>query len=101
MLDEAVTYGLFPEVVKQKNARDRQDLLKNYKNTYFTRDLMQLSNIENLDGLLGIFHNLARSLGSHLEVSNFAREAGLSHVTTKKYLNALNQAQLTFKIFFT
>ena len=59
---------------------------------------MQLSNIDNLDGLLAIFQHLARSLGSHLEVSNFAREAGLSFPTTKKYLNALLQSQLTFKL---
>lgn len=98
-LNEALDYGLFPEVVKQEGEHERQSLLQNYKNTYFTRDLMQLSNIENLDGLLGIFHNLARSIGSHLEVSNFARESGLSHQTTKKYLNALSQAQLTFKLY--
>ncbi len=97
-LDAALSYGLFPEVVKQENDNDRRSLIQNYKNTYFTRDLMQLSNIENLDGLLGIFHNIARSIGSHLEVSNFARESGLSHPTTKKYLNALTQAQLTFKL---
>jgi hypothetical protein len=34
-----------------------------------------------------------------LEVSNFAREAGISHPTAKKYLNALQQAQLTFKLY--
>ena len=98
-LQEALSYGLFPEVAAQKGDSDRQSLLQNYKNTYFTRDLMQLSNIENLDGLLGIFHHLARSIGSHLEVSNFARESGLSHQTAKKYLNAMNQAQLTFKLY--
>lgn len=98
-LHEALTYGQFPEVLEQVNERDRQSILQNYKNTYFTRDLMQLSNIENLDGLLVIFHHLARSIGSHLEISNFAREAGLSHQTAKKYLNALHQAQLTFKLY--
>jgi len=46
-----------------------------------------------------VLHHLARSLGSHLEVSNFAREAGISHPTAKKYLNALHQAQLTFKLY--
>ena len=99
LLDEALSYGLFPEVSALKSESDRKYLLQNYKNTYFTRDLMQLSNIENLDGLLGIFHHLARSIGSHLEVSNFARESGLSHQTAKKYLNALNQSQLTFKLY--
>ena len=60
---------------------------------------MQLSNIENLDGLLAVLQHLTRSIGSHLEVSNFAREAGISHPTARKYLNALHQAQLTFKLY--
>jgi len=99
MLPGAITYGQFPEVIIQKKDGDKQEVIVNYRNTYFTRDLMQLSNIENLDALLAVFHHMARSLGSHLEVSNFAREAGSSHPTTKKYLNALYQAQLTFKLY--
>jgi uncharacterized protein len=99
LLSQAMTYGQFPEVVIQKENNNKRDVLVNYRNTYFTRDLMQLSNIENLDGLLALLQHLARSLGSHLDVSNFAREAGISYPTTKKYLNALDQAQLTFKLY--
>lgn len=98
-LSQAMTYGQFPEVVMQERDDDKQEILVNYRNTYFTRDLMQLSNIENLDGLLAVLQHLARSLGSHLDVSNFAREAGISHPTAKKYLNCLHQAQLTFKLY--
>ena len=98
-LTKALIYGQFPEVLHQENDDHRHEILLNYRNTYFTRDLMQLSNIENLDGLLAVFHHLVRSLGSHLEVSNFAREAGISHPTAKKYLNALEQAQLTFRLY--
>jgi predicted AAA+ superfamily ATPase len=98
-LGTAMTFGQFPEVLLQENDEERHRVLVNYRNTYFTRDLMQLSNIENLDGLLAVFQHLTRSLGSHLEVSNFAREAGISHPTAKKYLNALQQAQLTFKLY--
>lgn len=98
LLTDAVTYGQFPEVLEQESEELKKQVLKNYRNTYFTRDLIQLSNIENLDGLMAIFQHLASSLGSHLEVSNFAREAGISFPTTKKYLNALQQAQLTFKL---
>jgi predicted AAA+ superfamily ATPase len=98
-LSGAMTYGQFPEVLIHEKDGDKHEVLVNYRNTYFTRDLMQLSNIENLDGLSAVLQHLARSLGSHLEVSNFAREAGISHPTTKKYLNALQQAQLTFKLY--
>ena len=96
---EALTYGQFPEILNQSTNEEKQELLSNYRDTYFIRDLMQLSNIENMDGLLAIFHHLARSIGSHLEVSNFARESGLSFPTTKKYLNNLIQSQLTFRLY--
>jgi len=99
LLTNALTYGQFPEVLSQKTDAEKHNVLINYRNTFFTRDLMQLSNIENLDGLLAVFQHLTRSIGSHLEVSNFARESGLSFQTTRKYLNALNQAQLTFKLY--
>lgn len=98
-LSDTLTFGLFPEVVSQQDNKARHEILQNYKNTYFTRDLMQLANLENLEGLLGIFNNLARSIGSHLEVSNFAREAGVSFPTAKKYLNSLVQSQLTFRLY--
>ena len=98
-LQEATSYGLFPEILTSENPENKHELLINYKNTYFTRDLMQLSNIENIEGLHAIFNQLIRSIGSHLEVSNFAREAGISYPTTKKYLNTLLQSQLVFKLY--
>ncbi len=98
-LSETLIYGSFPEILMQESPDNKKDLLQNYRNIYFTRDLMQLSNMENMEGLLAIFHHLARSIGSHLEVSNFAREAGLSHSTTKRYLNNLHYSQLTFRLY--
>ncbi len=99
LLSDALQNGLFPEIIMKKSEEEKQELLLNYRDTYFTRDLMQLSNMENMEGLLAIFHHLARSIGSHLEVSNFAREAGLSHPTTKKYLNNMHYSQLTFRLY--
>lgn len=98
-ISEAITFGQFPEIITRSDLNQKFELLKNYRDTYFIRDLMRLANIDNLEGLLAIFHHLARSIGSHLEVSNFAREAGISYPTTKKYLNILNQSQLTFRLY--
>lgn len=98
-IQEAMLYGQFPEILTTAKPENKKELLINYRNTYFTRDLMQLSNIENIEGLYAIFNHLIRSIGSHLEVSNFAREAGISYPTTKKYLNILLQSQLIFKLY--
>jgi predicted AAA+ superfamily ATPase len=98
-LTDALHHGMFPEILMQSSPEEKKDLLLNYRDTYFTRDLMQLSNMENMEGLLAIFHHLARCIGSHLEVSNFARESGLSYPTTKRYLNNMHYSELTFRLY--
>ncbi|HNW83731.1 MAG TPA: ATP-binding protein [bacterium] len=97
--EEALTYGQFPEIITLDEKDAKKELLVNYRNTYFIRDVMQLSNLENVEGLYAIFANICRSIGSHLEVSNFARESSLSVPTTKKYLNTLYQSELAFKLY--
>jgi predicted AAA+ superfamily ATPase len=97
-LDSALEFGQFPEILAATDDDVRHKLLTRYRNSYFTRDLMQLANLQNVEGLLAILHNLSRSIGSHLEVSHFARESGLSHPTAKKYLSALDHSQLTFRL---
>jgi uncharacterized protein len=97
-LDEVLACGLFPEVITTAGREARLALLNDYRNTYFMRDLLQMANLENLEGLHAIYVNACRSLGSHLEVSHFAREAGLSFPTAKKYLNTLIQSQLAFRL---
>ena len=97
-LERALELGQFPEVLEAAGEEDALRVLQRYKNTYFTRDLMQVANLENAQGLRAILANLVHSLGSHLEVSHFAREAGLGHATAKRYLGALAQSQLTFQL---
>lgn len=99
MFEDAATYGQFPEVLTQSDPGQKERVLKNYRDTYFTRDLMQLANLENVEALLTIMNHLARSTGSTLDVSNFAREANVSFPTAKKYLNTLMQSQLVFKLY--
>jgi predicted AAA+ superfamily ATPase len=95
----AMKFGQFPEIAACEKEIDKLELLENYKNTYFIRDLLQLGNIEHGAGLLAIFHHLVRSLGSLVEVSSFARESGLSYPSARKYLNILTQSQLTFPLY--
>ncbi len=98
-LPAALHFGGFPEVITAPTEADKVAILQNYKNTYFARDLLQLANIENADGLMAMLHYLAVSLGSHTDVSNAARESGLSHPTARKYLNVLQASRLCFKLY--
>jgi len=98
-LEDAMTFGGFPEVVAAGSAEEKETILRNYKNTYFVRDLMQMANLESVEGLQAILANIGRSIGSHLEISNFARESNLSVPTTRKYLNTLYRSGLAFRLY--
>lgn len=89
-------YGGFPEVVSQPTPDAKQAILQNYKNTYFTRDLSLLSNIEDVTALRTILHYYAQSIGAVTQVTNFQREANVSHITAKKYLQSIYQSALGF-----
>jgi uncharacterized protein len=99
LLENAIENGGFPEVVCAETDTQKKEILKNYKNTYFTRDLALLSNIESITGLLAILNHYALSIGSLTQVASFTRESGLSQPTTKKYLNVIEQSELGFKLF--
>ena len=97
-LPDAMRFGGFPEVLGLVGPSERLALLSNYRDTYFTRDLMQLANLENIEGVAAVFKTVARSIGSLHDASHVAREAGLSYPAARKYLNALVQSQLTFRL---
>jgi uncharacterized protein len=96
---DALSFGGFPEVLLQPGNLEKAEILKNYRDTYFLRDLSQLAHIENVEAMLAVFHHLVRSIGSPLSVANFAQEAGLSHPTAKRYLNIITQSELGFRLY--
>lgn len=90
--------GGFPEVLESGDS-DKVELLNIYKNSYFTRDVAQLNNIENVEGLRALYLALIRGLGSRYEISSLLKETGMSTPTIKKYLNTLIQSGLMFKLY--
>jgi hypothetical protein len=91
-------YGGFPEVISCEEG-GKAELLSIYKNSYFTRDVAQLNQIENVEGLRALYLALIRGLGSRYEVSSLLSATGLSTPTVKKYLNTLVQSGLMFKLY--
>lgn len=97
-LEAFVQYGGFPEVVSAPTDAEKEAILTNYKNTYFTRDLSLLSNIEDVAALRAILQYYALSLGSITQVEHFRQEAHVSHMTAKKYLQSVYQSGLGFTL---
>lgn len=97
-LDTFMTYGGFPEVVVAPDNDIKEAILNNYRNTYFTRDLSLLSNLQDVSGLRAILNHYALSIGSTTQIENFRQESGLSHITAKKYLESIYASDLGFSL---
>ncbi len=96
-LEKAIQFGGYPELVGKTND-EKQDLLRDYRNTYLQRDILELANVHDLNGFRALCMALAVSTGSTVSYQNLASESGLSHVTVKKYLHALEQTSIVFQI---
>jgi hypothetical protein len=97
-LEGALRFGGFPEVAVAAKPDQKHSILKNYRDTYFTRDLAQLSNLENISGLMAILTHYGLSIGSLTQISHFRNESGLSHPTAKKYVQVIYQSSLGFQL---
>ncbi|MBI2982007.1 MAG: ATP-binding protein [Deltaproteobacteria bacterium] len=97
-LDQFMTYGGFPEVLVAPDNNEKAAILNNYRNTYFTRDLSLLSNLQDVSGLRAILNHYALSIGSITQIENFRQESGLSHITAKKYLESIYASDLGFSL---
>lgn len=97
-LETFLHFGGYPELVNQRH-EEKRELLRDYRNTYLQRDILELSNIHDLNAFRALVAALAQSIGSTVSYQHLARESGLSHATAKKYLHALEQTFIVFKLY--
>ena len=86
-LNEALFKGSFPRIHDQR--LDPVPWLDSYIQTYVERDVRTLTNIGDLDAFTRFLGLCAGRAGSLLNLSSLGSDAGISHVTAKKWLSIL------------
>jgi uncharacterized protein len=82
--------GGFPEPrLEYEEYNDRLDWYKRYLNTLLTRDVKDITNIEQLDKLPNMLSIIASNPGSILNLSDLSRLIDLKLVTLNRYYNLL------------
>ncbi len=94
-----LNFGGFPEVLNFNDEKEKEYILKNYKNSYFTRDLAVLNHLENVEAIKAMYGALIKGLSSRYEMNSLAKESGLSIPTAKKYFNSLLSSGMCFKLY--
>jgi len=91
---EIIHKGFFPEVAIHNVDPNR--FYSGYLQTYLERDIRQISSIQDLNLFQSFLELLAARVGNLLNLSEIAKECGISHTTAKKWLSLLETTRIIF-----
>ena len=95
---EDVAYkGFYPRIFDQNI--DPEDFYPNYLQTYVERDVLQLSQVGNLNTFTTFLKLCAGRAGQLLNMSELSNEAGVSVNTIKSWVNILETSYIVFRLY--
>ena len=97
-LSDYLSYGGLPGLSTAGSVERKQRLLQDYLSTYLFKDVKGLVREENIRAFNQLLYLLAQNQGQLVEVSNLARELGLTSPTIGNYLNILDQTFVNFQV---
>ena len=91
---ELIFKGGYPEIWS-KNP-DTDEFFSNYVSTYIQKDIRQIINVKNLYDFERFMSLLASRVGQLLNYSKIASDIGISSMTVKSWVNALETSNVLF-----
>lgn len=93
-LSTTMTKGFYPALFERKIDQDKY--YSNYIDTYINRDVSQLVNIQDARTFRNFVKLCATRAASILNVSDLARDAGVSHTTARNWLSILETSYIIY-----
>ncbi len=93
-LSEVITNGFYPGIFERKIHQDR--FYSNYIDTYVKRDVSQLVNIQDHRTFGNFLKLCAIRSGQILNLTDLARDAGISHTTAKNWISILETSYIIY-----
>ena len=90
--------GLYPEIASNKDV-DRRIWCGSYITTYIERDIRNLTNVGDLNQFERFLASCAVRTGQILNISEIARDIGISVTTTKRWLSLLETGYQIYLLF--
>jgi predicted AAA+ superfamily ATPase len=89
LYDEYMEYGGFPDVVLAQSAEEKKMKLKDIFKSYFEKDVKNLADFREIKALRELILLLMQRVGSKLDITKLASEAGVSRETVYSFLSFL------------
>lgn len=90
-------FGGYPEFITRKKSRDKKDWLSSYHQTYLETDLRQLVDLRNSESFEIFEKMFAQRVGNLMNISELARDCGLSSDTIKRFIGYYRQLFISWQ----
>jgi len=97
-VNQYLQYGGFPRVVLEKDEILKQDILKNYFQTIYLKDIIFTNKIRNNKEVFDLLYYVLSNIGVPFSYKNIAKILDISPDTVIEYLSYAEQAYLIFQI---
>jgi len=97
-LHEILLRGFYPEIANNKNV-DRQLWCSSYITTYLERDIRNLLNVGDLNQFERFLKSCASRTGQILNLSELARDIGISVPTAKRWISMLEAGYQIYLLY--
>ena len=88
-LNEALSTGLLPGILTEKEKKEKYKTLRSYASTYLKEEIQAEALTRNIEGFSRFLFIVAAEAGKFLDVSKIAREARLPWQTALRYFEIL------------
>ena len=96
--NDYLEFGAFPRVVLEDDKDLKQELLKNYFQTIYLKDIIFPNNLRNNKDVFDLLYFLISSIGKNFSYSNIAKTLGVAVETVKEYIACAENSYLVYTL---
>src|SRR3989344_1780310 len=98
LIKKYLLFGGFPRVVLEKDEMLKQEILKNYFQTIYLKDIIYPHKLRNNKEIFELLYYVLSNIGNLFSYNNIAKTLNISADTIKEYLSYGEQSYLIFLI---
>ena len=89
-------FGAFPRVVLEKDNELKQEILRNYFQTIYLKDIIYPNNLRNNKDVFDLLYFVISNIAKPFSYSNIAKTLGISSETVKEYIQCAEDSYLIY-----
>lgn len=97
-LDELLSYGCLPGILREKNKKERELTLSSYGATYLKEEIQAEALTKNIEGFSRFLFVVAAKNGEFLDYAKLGSQSGITQKTASRFFEILEDSLIVFRL---